>query len=71
MRQRIKMSHTSFFNKQNNNSIVSYVFQFYSDKGLLYQSPLFTNLETLQLEAFKKINQLDDCNIQMEIVKFD
>ena len=61
------MSHTSFFNKQNN-SIVYYVFQFYSNKGLIYQSPIFTNIETLKLEAFKKIIQYSE-DLTMEIVK--
>ena len=61
------MSHTSFFNKQNN-SIVSYVFQFYSSKGLIYQSNIFTNIETLKLEAFKKIIQYSE-DLTMEIVK--
>lgn len=64
------MSHTSFFNKQNNNSIVSYVFQFYTMKGLIYQSNFFTNLETLKSEAFKKYILYDE-PLEMEIVKFD
>ena len=67
MRQQNKMSHTSFFNKQNN-SIVSYVFQFYTSKGLIYQSNIFTNIETLKLEAFKKIIQYSE-DLTMEIVK--
>lgn len=65
------MSHTSFFNKQNNNSIVSYVFQFYSSKGLLFQSSIYTNLDTLEIEALKKVIQFNDPNITMELVKFD
>jgi len=63
------MSHTSFFNKQNNNSIVSYVFQFYSDKGLLFQSSIYTNLDTLKIEAYKKINQLNDYNVKLRVIR--
>lgn len=65
------MSHTSFFPKQNNNSIVSFVYQFYSKKGLLFQSPIYTNLDTLEIDALKKVIQFNDPNITMELVKFD
>lgn len=63
------MSH-SIFNKHNNSSIVSYVFQFYSSKGLVFQSPIYTNLDTLKLEAFKKLITYDD-DLTMEIVRFE
>lgn len=64
------MSHTSFFPKQNNNSIVSFVYQFYSSKGLLFQSPLYTNLDTLYLDSLKKSFVYDE-PLTMELVKFD
>jgi len=51
---------------QQNKPIISYVFQFYSSKGLIYQSPIFTNLDTLKAEAFKKLITYDE-NISMEV----
>lgn len=62
------MSHTSFLSPKNNDKIFHYVFQFYSNKGLIYQSPIFTNIQTLKLEAFKKIIQYSE-DLTMEIVK--
>lgn len=65
------MSHIfSFSPKNNNNKITSLVYQFYSNKGLVFQSPIYTNEDTLKLEAFKKLIKLNDNSLRMEIVKF-
>jgi len=64
------MSHISFLSPKNNNKITSYVYQFFSSKGLVFQSPFYTNLDTLECDAFKKLITYDD-DLKMEIVKFD